>query len=648
MKSLKNTYACDFETVTYEGQLTTEVWSSAICPICREPQEKDVIIHHRIEDTYNWLQHRAPCIMYYHNLRFDGSFWIDFLLKNGVQWCDNDVPDGVLAFPYFRTLISDVGQWYFLKIYFSKEAVVSMYDSLKLLPYSLANAARSFKTKHQKLTMTYEGKRYAGCEISDEEKRYIQNDVLVLSELIYTMYSAGLDQLTIGGCCVSQYKKLSRWYWDAGFFPELSQIEINSDLFGADTADEYIRRSYRGGWCYCDERKSGKLQSAGCTADVNSLYPSMMHSKSGNVFPVGPPHFWRGSKIPKFAMRKENYYFIRIKCAFKLKKNCLPWMQIKGSPFYPLHEMLKDSKPQINGKKYDRITGRAGQENITDEVTITLTCTDYEMLHKYYDVSRETILDGCWFFGESGIFDDYINKYMKIKAVSKDAERQQAKLMLNSLYGKFGSSINSSYKEPYLEDGKVKYRTHIEFNRKGIDVAIASAITSYARRWTITAAQANYDTFCYADTDSIHCTCKPDDVKCITIHDTHLCAWKIESTWSEGYFLRPKTYIEHTTEDKYIVRCAGMNDVCKKLLIQSMTQIEDERIKHEQKYNEYKRKLIKENDETIKQIDYETEKFLSVRRNITDLKEGLTIFGKLVPKVIEGGTILVNSFYTVK
>ena len=43
------------------------------------------------------------------------------------------------------------------------------------------------------------------------------------------------------------------------------------------------------------------------------------------------------------------------------------------------------------------------------------------------------ILDGCWFYAEKGIFDDYINKYMEIKMNSKGARRTEAKLFLNNL-----------------------------------------------------------------------------------------------------------------------------------------------------------------------------------------------------------------------
>ena len=40
--------------------------------------------------------------------------------------------------------------------------------------------------------MAYEGKRYAGCEISEQEMLYIANDVLVVKEALEILFNQGL------------------------------------------------------------------------------------------------------------------------------------------------------------------------------------------------------------------------------------------------------------------------------------------------------------------------------------------------------------------------------------------------------------------------------------------------------------------------
>ena len=71
-------YSADFETTVYEGQTTTEVWASAVVELYTE----DVHIFHSLDETLDWaLEQEENVMLYYHNLKFDGSFWLDFLLN---------------------------------------------------------------------------------------------------------------------------------------------------------------------------------------------------------------------------------------------------------------------------------------------------------------------------------------------------------------------------------------------------------------------------------------------------------------------------------------------------------------------------------------------------------------------------------------
>ena len=68
---------CDFETTVYEGQEHTEVWASASVELFTE----DVHIFHSIAEQFDYfigLNTNVCC--FYHNLKFDGTFWLDYLL----------------------------------------------------------------------------------------------------------------------------------------------------------------------------------------------------------------------------------------------------------------------------------------------------------------------------------------------------------------------------------------------------------------------------------------------------------------------------------------------------------------------------------------------------------------------------------------
>lgn len=639
---------CDFETTVYKGQVNTEVWASA----CVELFTEDVKIFHSIEETFEYFKSlNCNVCAYYHNLKFDGSFWLSFLLMNGKfkQACifKNEectevefIEEKEMKNNTFKYSISDRGQWYSIIIKVNN-FIIEIRDSLKLLPFSVKKIGDSFKTKHKKLDMEYTGYRYAGCEITPEEQRYIANDVLVVKEALEIMFNDGHTDLTIGSCCLKEFKKTVGKYDYASFFPDLTEIKL-SEQHKYKNADEWIRRSYKGGWCYLVKGKENAIKYNGTTADVNSLYPSMMHSQSGNRYPVGKPMFWCGNYIPdKVLNNKEIYYFIRIKTRFYIKNGYLPFIQIKGNYLYKGTEMLESSDyyDEKTDKYYSEYKDINGVVHDT-RVEMVLTMTDWVLIKEHYELVDCEILDGCWFWTQIGIFDDYINHYKEIKMNSTGAIRESAKLFLNNLYGKLASSVISSFKYAFLKEDKTVgfFNVYAEDKKAGY-IPIGSAITSYARNFTIRAAQKNYhgvnkSGFIYADTDSIHCDLPPEKIKGIKVDDNDFCCWKLESSWDFAIFARQKTYIEHITHNNlkevnkyYDVKCAGMPKRCKDLFIKSLTQ-------------EYDTENEKFTPEEIE--------FIKIKRELTDFKKGLKVPSKLLPKRIMGGVLLVDTTYEMR
>lgn len=643
------TFVADFETTVFKGQTRTDVWASAIVELNTE----DVKILHSIEETFDYMRSfKGNLVFYYHNLKFDGSFWLDYLItvlnykqayihpnESTYVW----LHDKEMENKSFRYSISDRGQWYTISIKVDNR-IIEFRDSLKLLPFSVKKIGDSFKTKHKKLDMEYTGFRYPGCEITDEEKHYIANDVLVVKEALEIMFEEGHNKLTIGTCCLDEFKKTYDKHDYETFFPNIYEIPIDKNLYGAENAGEYVRRSYRGGWCYLVEEKAGQIKTNGTTADVNSLYPSMMSSESGNYYPVGKPTFWKGDFIPDIAINK--YYFVRIKCRFQIKPGYLPFIQIKNSFLYRGNVSLRTSDVLDENGNYCRYIQKE-DGTLEDTIrTMTLTMTDFELLKKHYYLSDFQILDGCWFYKEIGIFDTYMNKYKKIKMESKGAIRELAKLFLNNLYGKEAASTDSSFKVAYIkENGALGFISVKENEKKPGYIPCGSAITSYSRAFTITAAQKNYHGinergFIYADTDSIHCDLEPDEIIGIVEHPTNFCSWKLESCWDKAFFTRQKTYIEHITKENrepvgphWDVKCAGMSEKCKKMFIHSVL------------YNEYTEEQKKEIEETYNE---EERKFIETGNHLDDFNVGLEIPGKLIAKRVPGGVLLVDTTYKMR
>ena len=631
----------DFETTVYDDQDYTEVWASALVEMFTD----DVEIVGSIDEQFQRLKELAindNIVVYYHNLKFDGSFWLAYLLQKTdfKQACIhiNDIDIKWLEEKHmlnntFKYSISEMGQWYSITIKVNNH-FIELRDSLKLLPFSVKEIGNSFNTKHKKLDMEYKGFRFAGCYISDEEKEYIRNDVLVVKEALEIMFNDGHDKMTIGSCCLAEYKKqFTAKEWEY-FFPDLYKLQLE-DRYGARTVGDYIRKAYKGGWCYLVKGKENKIYENGITLDVNSLYPYVMSGKSGNKYPIGLPTFWKGNFIPIYLDDEEKYWFVRIKTRFNIKEGKLPFIQAKGNLMYRQTEMLETSDIYDIRKDmyYSEYIDEDGNIKTAD-IILTLTCEDYKLFMEHYDVTDFTILDGCFFNTAVGIFDEYIEKYKKIKMNSKGALRTEAKLFLNNLYGKFAMNKDSSFKVCFLKDDKtVGFYTVNEYNKKAGYIAIGAAITSYARCYTIRAAQANYygsdkNGFIYSDTDSIHLDIPISDVRGVDIDDKEFGKWAHESSWDKGIYVRQKTYMEHIpdgTEDGfYDIKCAGMPKNCKELLRNSILGITDK----------YKNEEEKE--------------FLSIKRDMSDFKTGLRIPSKLLPQRIEGGVILVETTYELR
>lgn len=645
-------FMCDFETTVYDGQEDTQVWASAIVPISTQgitdSTTQDVQIFHSIDALFDYVfELKQNSILYFHNLKFDGEFILYYLIHkekfthaledvNGVKkWKkDRDMKSGE-----FKYMISDMGQWYDIVLKKGSQ-LIQIRDSLKLLPFSVKRIGLSFGTRHKKLDMEYDGFRYPGCEITDKEKEYIANDVLVVKEALEIMFNQGHNNLTIGSCCMQEFRRITGKADYNLFFPDLYGIELNETEHGEPNAGEWIRHSYRGGWCYLVKGKENKLYHNGTTADVNSLYPSVMSSESGSLYPCGKPKFWTGA-LPDEAIGENKYYFIRIRTRFRIKPLHLPFIQVKGSPLYRSTECLvtSDVYNKKDGCYYDEYIDIDGSTKPAI-VELTLTMTDYQLIKEHYDLYDLEEIDGCWFWGQVGIFDMYIDKYKKIKLESKGAVRELAKLFLNNLYGKMATNTNSSFKLCYTrEDGSLGFETQEEHDKKPGYIAVGSAITSYARNFTIRAAQKNYHGktkpgFIYADTDSIHCDLPPDKIEGIKVHDKDFCCWKLEAQWDVAWFCRQKTYIEHVVAENlqpiekpyYNIKCAGMPQRCKELFLKSMEGGHENDVG----YDEYE------------------QEFLQTKRQLEDFTIGLKVPGKLVPKHIRGGVLLCKTTYEMR
>ncbi len=685
-------FVADFETSVYYGQENTEVWSVALHCLADELKPERVKTGSSIEDFLYFVKSLfSDTKIYFHNLKFDGSFILSYMLENPglCQPAGFTDEEGNLHFYgdkearkmakgktlYYTYLISDMGQWYNIKLYTRGGRVcITILDSLKLLPFSVRQIGKAFNTRYQKSEMEYTGERHAGYVPTPDEMDYIKKDVLVMSEALKKTFEEGHSRTTIGSCCMEEFKAKFDKVDLKNMFPNLydENHRIDAEKYGSETMGDYVRKSYRGGWCYLVRGKEGEYgnldsnEITGTTCDVNSLYPSMMHSESGNFYPIGNGRMFSelSEKLEQQYAEGKRYFFIRIKTRFYIKPDMLPTIMIKDSLFYPPREWLDSSDyVDANGKSYREIyldtNGRLhesyseGLIKVDMRPILTLTCSDYYLLLEHYNIEDFEILDGVEFRTVKGLFDEYIDHYAEIKKTQKGALRTLAKLFLNNLYGKFATSTDSSYNIGFLNDaGELRFYSVTEFDKTPGYIPIGSAITSYARRFTITAAQKNFHGvnvpgFIYADTDSIHCDLLPDEIQGAPEDPADFCKWKYESQWNYAKFLRAKRYTEHVigenrepVEPHFNFLCAGLSQAGKDLFLHTIFQdlTAEEFMKLDKSARDY----------YLGQYTAQNGKKVKSPEGFDDLKKGLIIPGILKARHIKGGTLLVEREFTMR
>lgn len=574
-------WAADFETTTKPEDC--HVWAWAMCEV---GNPENLFIGTDIYDFMHICETRPENPeVYFHNLKFDSQFVISWLFENGFRHVTESRDRATKT---FTTMISDSGLYYIVEVVFWKRGKnikkVTFYDSLKLLPMSVDAIAKAFRMETQKGSIDYSAHDDLpyNSPLTKEEEEYIIADVRIIAHALAFLRSQGLEKITIGSCAMAEYKKLIGKKQFDRWFPPVNYRDI--------------KQSYRGGVTQVAPEIAGKTVGRGVVLDVNGLFSWVMKEK---VLPHGKPKFFTGQYKPDDLYP---LYIQTLQCSFDLKPGKIPTIQVKDGQVAKATEYLTTSDDE--------------------ELVLCLTNVDLALFLENYDVYNLEYINGWKFMGTRGLFDAYVDKWQGAKEQAAREKnwglRLLAKLYLNSLYGKFGTADRRKSKEPYLEDGVVKYRDCPEKQAEAVYVPVAAFITSYARERTIRAAQRIKDDyaagkskirFAYCDTDSLHLL--TDDFSLpegLEIDPYKLGAWKFESKFTRARFLRQKCYIEESTEDVY-----GENP-------------------------EYKLKVTVAGmpEECYDQV------------NFKNFKIGAKYYGKKSPQVVPGGVVLRSIDFTIK
>lgn len=493
----------------------------------------------------------------FHNLKFDGSFIIPWLLHNGWNSTQEKPHSGE-----FSVLVDNRNAWYSITIQCTKRRKVTIWDSLKLFPAALEYLPDVYGTPTRKIQEDkswYEMDRPLDYVPDQRDMEYFENDLRVPAETLnkhIERYGLRFKKTQASQSFYNFTQSFKAWKLR---FPALENKE-----------DEAIRPAYWGGIAYVPGEKSGRDYYNVGVFDINSSYP---HKAAEMKLPYGKcvSEYGEG-KHPDMS----KFWVAEALVEFELKDNCLPCIPKKA-----IHE-----GEIIEDKDSDVDKWVANSEGI---VKISFSHIDYYTIQESYNFKVwrwNWSLHWAWKRQkEVGKFvhknNDNKVKYKRLAKTAKGEKKieyatisQRAKIDNNSFYGKFGEDIIKEGKTPHLEElddgseGVVWKVDRIEEQgeraRKYLPVAIA--ITAWGRQQLVKMANVLGEHFLYCDTDSIHYLVEggQDKINQATkdgifeVDDVKLGAWKLEGYMKRGRYLRAKCYMEENEKGEREATVAGL------------------------------------------------------------------------------------------
>ena len=378
--------------------------------------------------------------------------------------------------------------------------------------------------------------------LKEESVKYCVNDCVSLYQVIFKFNEIIFNLFSIN---IHKYPTL----------PSLAFAIFRSNFMIKNTIpqlsgkiSEDIRQGYTGGAVdmYIPESKPGVKIKA---LDVNALYPSQMQSQ---LMPVGVPTYFIGD-ITSINKEAFGFFYCEIIAPDNIK-----------------HPIIQTHVKTKSGLR-----------------TIAPIGTWYDMLFSSeMNNARKNgyIINILWgyTFESVNIFKDYVDLLHNLRSQYPKSDPMNfiAKILLNSLYGRFGMDdkfpdINIIHKD-YYADFENKYLDNIiekielddywlvfytsnnstdDLGTHNVSIGIAAAISAYSRIHMSYFKNNPKINIYYTDTDSIY---TDSDIDESFIHNTALGKLKLENTCNKAIFLSPKVYCLETIDNEIIYKVKGL------------------------------------------------------------------------------------------
>jgi hypothetical protein len=543
------------------------------------------------------------------------QFWLDLIIKNKgrtVYYHNWGGYDSILSMAplfnlpgyTFEPFVNN-GEVMCLTVEFKGTIVLTIKDSMRILPGALGRLAKDWKVETQKehfphyfflndlkSTMNYIGpippyscfepKRTSEIEYQAmlEEfkngwnflvisKKYILGDVKALYQILIAFFQAIASKFPINPITVLSAPSTAFKIWRTVQLPILNREGLKVMDFSYKNQDSQLRESYLGG--IVDVYRP-HMQGQGYYYDVNSLYPTAMCKP----MPVGMPTLVHYPSITAFETSlRSGEFFGFVQCTVQAPFTSTPAGYIGILPIKLQSRLICPGGTFV---------GFFFSEELLFALNNGYTLLSIKLAYKFQR-------------GEN-TFKQLIQKLneMKIEAQlnNQPTIRNIAKLLMNSMYGRFGMKtenvkhqivdiqgleklmkkynilgqinlgqqilVSYTLNEVLTTMGsnpKPEFVNVLESMPHNTNVAIAAAVTAYSRiiinQYKLKALEQGLELY-YSDTDSLVLNGPLPET---LISSTTLGKLKLEYKFKEGIFIMPKVYCLELENGSLITKCKG-------------------------------------------------------------------------------------------
>jgi hypothetical protein len=483
----------DILVCTFDTE-TLGLGGSLLCVTWSTPLDSDIKIGAASVDY--WLDNifltlPSPCVHFAHFAQYDWRYIIPVILKRGFD----DVQFNLRTeSDIYQIVIKHDGKKYIMR------------DSYAVYSDTLDNLTKMFAPELPKLHIDFDNENFdihnqSHLDYAIRDAQSLRVALINYFDSIYNLFGVTAGH-TVAGTAMRAWQKTL----DDNLIISYSQDGEN---------EQYIRDAYYGGIVFLTNNEQHKNA---VTFDINSSYPYIMQSYD---MPLG-----RATQTQKYQDGKLAIYDVSIIAPDNLRIAILPSRNARG------------------GMEFRRGLLRT---------KITNYELDYALLNGYV---LQEIHGGLYWKETINPFYDFVEKCKSIRKEHKGKSYEKiAKLMQNSVYGKFGArrervSVIVGYENLDLDKGGIS-----PFSDDLDDLFLVEEysddmpckpewsvfITALARLRLISTAYAvGVDNVLYGDTDSL--TVKEQaDISAIDVGDEY-GQFKMEKTWEFFRAIAPKTY----------------------------------------------------------------------------------------------------------